>query len=104
MEALDWALELLSNSRLFYEHGTPHVRRLLNQAIFERLLILDDWVSKAEEDQWVPALHGLALAASRPSTGGVGTAAARQDGAAGPAPALGGDGLNENNLVRPSGL
>ena len=103
-QALDEALALLTDTRCFYEAASPHTRRLLNQAIFRRLVILDDWVSAAEETPWVAAMRGLARAASRPATAKPASQTARRGRAAGPAPAVLRDVLNDTKLVRPSGL
>jgi site-specific DNA recombinase len=103
IQALDEALKLLSDTQLHYEHATPHVRRLINQAIFKNLLILGDWVSGAEETEWVVALRALAMSASRPETR-QGAAKARKRGGHENSPAFGGCVSNENNLVRPAGF
>ena len=105
MQALEEALELLSDTQLRYQQATPHTRRLLNQALFTKLLILDDWIAKAEQAPWVDAMHTLALAATRPAKDGQNSpktamGSRRNDHG----PLSGGRGLDKRHLVRPSGL
>jgi hypothetical protein len=54
-QALEEALKLLSDTQTHYQQATPHTRRLLNQALFKKLLIRDDLVSGAEQTPWVAA-------------------------------------------------
>jgi len=41
---LDTALELTANIQAAYDLAPPHIRRLMNQAIFKKLIVLDDRV------------------------------------------------------------
>jgi repressor LexA len=104
MQALDEALTLLTDTQIAYAQATPHTRRLLNQALFAALLILDDWVVESEQTPWVAALHRLAQTATRPSPGGQGSAEPQQTRQNDRDPHKGGRGLNDYKLVRPSGL
>ncbi len=40
--ALDEALVIINNCHAYYLAATPHLRRLMNQALFERLLLHTD--------------------------------------------------------------
>jgi site-specific DNA recombinase len=64
-EALTEALALLTETHLRYAEASDHGRRLLNQALFEKLLIVDEWVIDCEEQPWVRGLHQLARATGR---------------------------------------
>jgi site-specific DNA recombinase len=48
MEALEDALTLVGSGRLLYREASPHLRRLINQAIYERLLLEDADEAEAE--------------------------------------------------------
>ncbi|HUC87192.1 MAG TPA: hypothetical protein VMR75_02615 [Candidatus Saccharimonadales bacterium] len=43
-----------------YKRATPHVRRLLNQALFDALLIRDEDIAEAKPAPWVAEIHRLA--------------------------------------------
>ncbi len=104
MQALDEALTLLTDPQIAYTQATPHTQRLLNQALFEALLILDDWVVESEQTPWVTALHRLAQTATRPSPNGQDGAEPQQAPQNDHDPQKGGRGLNDYKMVRPSGL
>jgi hypothetical protein len=57
---LEEALKLLEVSQIAYRKATPHVRRLLNQALFDALLIRDEDVAEAKPAPWVAEIHRLA--------------------------------------------
>jgi hypothetical protein len=104
MEALDEALALLADPQIAYAQATPHTQRLLNQALFTALLVRDGEVSGSEQTPWVAALRRLAQTASQPPAG-------RQNGQKpqarprnGSGPQKGGRDLNDEEMVRPSGL
>lgn len=44
LDNLDKALELTANIQAAYDLAPPHIRRLMNQAIFKKLIVLDDRV------------------------------------------------------------
>jgi hypothetical protein len=48
------------------QQATPQIRRLINQALFKALLVLDGKVSEAELTQWVAAIRALVLTAVQP--------------------------------------
>lgn len=58
--ALEEALELLSDPATAYRLATPTVRRMLNQALFEKLLIDDGEVAQAVPTGWLSAMDELA--------------------------------------------
>lgn len=112
-EALEEALALLTDVEIAYAKASEHGRRLLNQAIFSRLRVLDEWIADAELEPWVGALHDLARSAS-PSEGRDFRVPAGVLATAG-IPVLagennrgprfpGGHGLHLNKMVRSSGL
>jgi hypothetical protein len=103
MAALNEALKLLTDTQSFYRQATPGTRRLLNQVFFEKLILIDEWVAKAELKPWLKAMNDVALAASRPVTSSAGKS--RAGGSQkNPDPFFGGRGSNNAHLVRPSGL
>lgn len=57
--ALDEALRLLDQAGVAYQRATPTIRRMLNQAIFEQLHILDGDVTQANPTPLVHALEAL---------------------------------------------
>jgi hypothetical protein len=59
-KALEEALQLLEDPGTAYQLATPVTRRMFNQALFERLLILDDEVIDAIPARWVNALEDVA--------------------------------------------
>ena len=59
-QALKEALKLLKDPHIAYKRATPHVRRLLNQALFDALLIRDEDVAEAKPAPWVAEIHRLA--------------------------------------------
>jgi hypothetical protein len=54
------ALKLLEVSHIAYKKATPHIRRLVNQALFDALLIRDEDVAEARPAPWVAEIHRLA--------------------------------------------
>lgn len=58
--ALEEALRLLDDPGSAYQRATPTIRRMLNQAIYERLDILDGEVITAQPTPLVQALNDLA--------------------------------------------
>jgi hypothetical protein len=48
MQALDEALALLNDPQVRYQQASEEVRRLINQALFEKLYIRDDDINDAE--------------------------------------------------------
>ncbi len=66
-DALKEALTLLTDTNVRYLEATPNTRRLLNQALFKALLVLDGEVSQAEPTPWVAAIRALALPAAGPA-------------------------------------
>jgi site-specific DNA recombinase len=105
MQALDEALTLLADPQIAYVQATPHTRRLLNQALFTALLILDDWVAESEQTPWVAALHRLAQTATRPPRRDQnGAQMPQQAPRNGHGPLSGGRGLNDYKMVPPAGF
>ena len=113
MRALEEALQLLDDPGTAYRLATPTVRRMLNQAVWQRLWVLDGEVVGAEPTPWVKALMTLARPSKETET--------RRDSKPQPSPlqaALdrhearehlgrrvgGGLGLNDVQVVRPRGL
>jgi hypothetical protein len=62
-QALHEALLLLEKAQVAYRQATPTVRRLLNQALFEGLLIRDEDDLEANLTPWVSEIRHLARAA-----------------------------------------
>jgi site-specific DNA recombinase len=62
MQALDEALALLNDPQVRYQQASEEVRRLINQALFEKLYIRDDDINDAELVSWVQDIHRLASA------------------------------------------
>jgi hypothetical protein len=60
MQALDEALALLSDPQVRYQQASEEVRRLINQALFEKLYVRDDDINDAEPVSWVQDIHRLA--------------------------------------------
>jgi site-specific DNA recombinase len=65
-EALDEALNLLDQAGQAYQKATPTIRRMLNQALFDGLYILDDEILDGRPTPVVQALHGVSGAQRRP--------------------------------------
>jgi site-specific DNA recombinase len=65
-EALGEALELLDNADVRYRQAEPQVRRLINQALFDALLISEDDSTKAKPHAWVTEIHRVARMQSGP--------------------------------------
>ncbi len=59
-EALDEALKLLTDPHIRYREADQEARRLLNQALFEKLYIRDEDVAEAKPSPWVTDLHRAA--------------------------------------------
>ena len=104
-EALDEALAVLKHAHSAYAKARPTARRILNQALFARIDLINDDVAGVEQTPWVVAAKAVATAAA---TGPVGahTAAEAVEGGhnnLGPE-SLRGLGCNKSNLVRLNGL
>jgi hypothetical protein len=63
VEALDEALQLLEGATGLYGRATPHVRRLVNQALFVALYVVDDEVGYADPAPWIAAFQTLGRSA-----------------------------------------
>ena len=105
-DALDEALALLDAPGAAYLRATPTERRMLNQAIFERIYVVDDRVVGVIPTRWVAALEeaaGRTPVASGPSPlrAAIDRHEARKH--LGPRKS-GGLGLNNDQMVRPRGL
>lgn len=59
-EALEEALALLDRPGEAYAKATPMVRRMMNQALFEQLQLLDGDVTDATFSPWLDAMVGVA--------------------------------------------
>ena len=96
-QALHEALLLLEKAQVAYRQATPTVRRLLNQALFEGLLLRDEDDLEANPTPWVNEVRALARAAqdSQP---------ARRNGQNGHDPLSGAVGFPKTNMVRRAGL
>lgn len=92
MQALDEALKLLEDPQVAYKQATPHQRRLLNQTIFDALLVRDEDIADAKPAPWVTEIHDLAHIARQEGR--------RNDND----PLSGAAGLNKVKLVRRQGL
>jgi SOS regulatory protein LexA len=93
--ALDEALSIIQNCHATYLAADPELRRLMNQAIFTRLLVRTDTL-EGEEAPVYAQIHSL---------GGSSTPARTKRPRNGQDPlASGGLGSNVGQLVRPSGL
>jgi hypothetical protein len=108
--ALDEALRLLDKPGAAYQRATPTIRRMLNQAIFEQLHILDGEVIQAAPTPLVQALESLARPQRRPrrpqaAGKSLRTAIRAEQEARNDRDLLnGGHGLHNDQMVRPSGL
>jgi site-specific DNA recombinase len=109
--ALDEALRLLDDPGSAYQRATPTIRRMLNQAIYERLEILDGKVVVAVPTPIVKALNDLAKPARRPARKPQGASQdlqaaiqAEQEVKKNHGLHAGGRGLHNDQLVRSSGL
>jgi site-specific DNA recombinase len=103
--ALDEALRLLDESGQAYQRATPTIRRMLNQALFQRLEIVDGEVNAAQPSAIVEALRSLAGSQTRAAQPSLGTAIrAEQKARKDRRLPVGGPGLHNANMVRPSGL
>jgi site-specific DNA recombinase len=99
-EALEVALELLEDPQIAYAEATPHQRRLLNQAIFDALLVRDGDVTDANPQPWVTEIHRLANAPEGPQEARSGHDGGQDDHS----PLLGAVGFNKAQMVRRQGL
>ncbi len=70
MEALDEALALVDAGRLPYSDASPQVRRLMNQAIFLRLIVFDPDTAGGERTALYEELHRLADDLAQPMAEG----------------------------------
>jgi site-specific DNA recombinase len=99
-QALYEALLLLETAQVAYRHATPTARRLLNQALFEGLLIRDEDDLEANPTPWVSEIRRLARAAQGCQT----ALEAQGRGQNGHDPLSGAVGFHKANLVRRAGL
>jgi hypothetical protein len=83
-------MSLLEIGPSLYATATPNVRRLLNNALFAALFVVDDEVASAESVEWVGAIERLGRSIDGPR------AAGRRR------PPSVGRGLDKNKLVRPA--
>jgi site-specific DNA recombinase len=60
MDTVNEALQLLNDPQIAYKNATPEVRRLLNQTLFEALLVREEDVTGAKPTPWVAQIHRLA--------------------------------------------
>jgi hypothetical protein len=79
-----------------YRQATPTVRRLLNQALFEGLLIRDEDDLETNPTPWAAEVRRLA----RASQGRPTAARTREDGRSSHGPRTGAVGFHKANLVR----
>lgn len=99
-QALHEALLLLEKAQVAYSQATPTVRRLLNQALFEGLLIRDEDDLEANPTPWAAEVRRLARASQ-----GRQTAPRTQEGDPNDHDPLAGVvGFHKANLVRRAGL
>jgi site-specific DNA recombinase len=94
MDALDEALRLLREPQIAYMQADPRVRRLLNQALFDALIVRDEDIAEATATAWVTEIHQLA---GSPLGG---QASPNND----PCPDFRGRGFNKTEMVRARGL
>jgi hypothetical protein len=66
MAALNEASKLLTDTQWSYRQATPRTRRLPNHVFFAKLILIAEWVAKAELKARLKATNDVALAASRP--------------------------------------
>jgi site-specific DNA recombinase len=96
-EALNEALKLLKDPHIRYREAELDVRRLFNQALFEKLFIHDEDVTEAKPSPWVTEIHRVA-GTSRACLQPAGTC---QEGRRnGHGPLSGAVGLNKTQMVR----
>ncbi len=96
MDALSEALLLLEKAQVAYGQATTTVRRLLNQALFEGLLIRDEDDLEANPTPWAAEVRRLA----RASQGNQTAPCAQEDGRNGHDPLSGAVGFHKANLVQ----
>jgi site-specific DNA recombinase len=60
MHALDEALALLTDPQVRYRQAPDEVRRLINQALFEKLYVRDEGINDAQPLAWVQDIQRLA--------------------------------------------
>ena len=103
MDAVNEALRLLDDPQIAYKNAAPDVRRLLNQVLFEALLVREEDVTGAKPSPWVTQIHRLAGSSldcpdtiSRPN--------AQEGGHNGHDPLSGAVGFNKARMVPEEGL
>ncbi len=99
-DALSEALLLLEKAQVAYRQATPTVRRLLNQALFEGLLIRDEDDMEANPTRWAAEVRRLA----RASQGRQAAPSTQEDGRNDHDPLSGAVGFHKANLVPEEGL
>lgn len=99
-DALSEALLLLEKAQVAYAQATPTVRRLLNQALFEGLLIRDEDDLEVNPTPWAAEVRRLA----RASQGRPKAPHTQEKGRNGHDPLSGAVGFHKANLVRRAGL
>lgn len=60
MQALDEALALLNDPQIRYQQASEEGRRLINQALFQKLYIREEGVNNADPVAWVQDVHRVA--------------------------------------------
>ena len=116
--ALEEALQLLEDPGTAYLLATPVTRRMFNQALFERLLVLDEEVIEAAPAPWIRALEDVARGTQEPpqrqtetpqwtleqGLSGAASARTRRRARNNHGPGNRGHGLNFDQVVRRRGL
>ena len=69
MQALDEALALLTDPQVSYQQASEEVRRLINQALFEKLYVRGEDINDAEPVSWVQDIHRLASSPQQSQNG-----------------------------------
>lgn len=94
MDALKEALWLLQDPQIAYTQADHRVRRLLNQALFDALIVRDEDIADAKPIAWVAEIHNLAES----------PLGHRESPKNDPDPAFGGQGFNKAKMVPRAGL
>ena len=102
-EALEEALTVLRHARSAYDKASPTARRILNQALFTRIHVIDEDITGVEHAPWLAAAKAVA------ANPGIGRAYAAAQAVEGPRKDLGpeflqGLGSNIVKMVRMRGL
>ena len=100
-EALEEALKLLDDTHIAYRRATPHVRRLLNQALFDALLLRDEDIAGVRPAPWVAEIHRLVNSPLNCPDSPQTSQESRRNGHD---PLSGAVGFNKTKMVRRAGL